>query len=242
MKVLLVDDEESARKNMRNKLEPYGAQILSIDEADGVQSGLSKVKTTDYDLIFLDIQMPDGTGFDFLEQLGEHNALIAFTTAYNDFALKAFDFAAIGYLLKPIDPFKLASVMEHAGQLKKNRNSQYKLLVESYKSKQIRKLAIPNQEGFLIAETGDILYLKSDGNYTIFYFRNSDKSVMSSKTLKEYSAILEPEGFFRVHQSYLINLSYAKEYKKNYNEVILTDGTKIPVARQKRSSFQAIFT
>lgn len=241
MNILIVDDEESARINLRNKLASFAQQIINIDEANGVQSALNRFQKNEYDLIFLDIQMPDGTGFDFLEQSGNNHSLVAFTTAHNDFALKAFEFAAIGYLLKPIDNEKLAQVMRHASQLKKNYSSQYKLLVESYKTKQIRKLVIPNHEGFLISEISDVLYVKSDGNYSEFYFKNEDKSIISSKTLKEYSSILEPEGFFRVHQSYLINLGFAKEYKKNYNEVILIDGTRIPVARQKRSIFQSIF-
>ncbi|MBL7811354.1 MAG: response regulator transcription factor [Bacteroidetes bacterium] len=241
MKILLVDDEESARKSMRNKLARYNGQVRSIDEADGVQSALLQINNQDYDLIFLDIQMPDGTGFDLLEKMGDHTSMVAFTTAYDDFALKAFEFAAIGYLLKPVDTDKLDMVMQHAGQLRSNRSSQYKLLVDSYREKKIRKLVIPNSEGFLITELSDILFIQSDVNYSVFHFVQSPKTLVSSKTLKEYTQILEPEGFFRVHQSYLINLSYAREYKKNYSEVVLTDGTHVPVARQKKMAFQALF-
>lgn len=242
MNILIVDDEESARKNLRMKLQPFAELIARITEADSVRQALTELKDQEFDLIFLDIQMPDGTGFDLLEQMGENTALVAFTTAFDEFALKAFEFAAIGYLLKPVDPEKLAMVMQHAGQMKRNRSNQYRLLVESYREKKVRKLVIPNAEGFLITDISDILYVKSDVNYSIFHFRDEQRPLVSSKTLKEYTHILEPEGFFRVHQSFLINLSYAREFKKNYNEVVLSDGTHVPVARQKKSAFQALFS
>ncbi len=241
MRILIVDDESSARSILERKLASYEGIISKIDQADGVKNALQALSDAEYDLIFLDIQMPDGTGFDLLEQMKDHQALVAFTTAHDEFALKAFQFAAIGYLLKPIDAEKLDAVMQMAAQVKQNRNTQYKLLVESYREKKVRKLVIPNSEGFLIAEIGDIIYVKSDINYSVFYFRDSKQTVTSSKTLKEYSSILESEGFFRIHQSYLINLSYAREYKKAFNEVVLSDGTKLPVARQKKAMFQAVF-
>lgn len=242
MRILIVDDESSARKLLVNKLQPHIAKISRITEADNVRNALEAIANDEFDLIFLDIQMPDGTGFDLLANIPDHQALVAFTTAHDEFALKAFEFAAIGYLLKPIDQAKLDHVFELAGQVKRNHQNQYKLLVESYREKKVRKLVIPNAEGFLISEISDILYVKSDINYSIFYFKDQAQSLVSAKTLKEYTAILESEGFFRVHQSYLINLSYAREFKKNINEVILSDGTRIPVARQKKASFQAVFS
>lgn len=241
MKILIVDDESSARVMLERKLAQYNNIINGIQHADGVKSALRTLEEDDFDLIFLDIQMPDGTGFDLLEKMQDKQALVAFTTAHDEFALKAFEFAAIGYLLKPVDSEKLDVVMQMACQMKQNRKNQYKLLVESYKEKKIRKLVVPNSEGFLITEISDIMYIKSDINYSEFYFTDNKPKLISSKTLKEYSQILEDEGFFRIHQSFLINLSFAREYKKAYNEVVLTDGTHLPVARQKKALFQAVF-
>lgn len=241
MRILIVDDESSARVMLERKLDIYSGIIENIKHADSVKSALQVLSENEFDLIFLDIKMPDGTGFDLLEQMEERQVVVAFTTAHDEFALKAFEFAAIGYLLKPVDSVKLENVMQMARQMKQNRNPQYKLLVESYKEKKIRKLVIPNAEGFLIAEIGDIMYVKSDVNYSEFYFRDNKRKLISSKTLKEYSQILESEGFFRIHQSYLINMTYAREYKKAYNEVVLTDGTQLPVARQKKALFLSYF-
>lgn len=242
MRVLIVDDESSARKLLINKLQKHNGLIGTIREAENVRNALEVLAEDEFDLIFLDIQMPDGTGFDLLEKMKDHSPLVAFTTAHDEFALKAFESAAIGYLLKPVDQEKLDAVVELAGQVKKNHTRQYKLLVESYREKKVRKLVIPNSEGFLITEISEILYVKSDVNYSVFYFKDQPNSLVSAKTLKEYAGILESEGFFRVHQSYLINLAYAREFKKNLNEVILTDGTHIPVARQKKASFQSVFS
>ena len=123
MKILIVDDESSARVMLERKLAQYNNIINGIQHADGVKSALRTLEEDDFDLIFLDIQMPDGTGFDLLEKMQDKQALVAFTTAHDEFALKAFEFAAIGYLLKPVDSEKLDVVMQMACQMKQNRKN-----------------------------------------------------------------------------------------------------------------------
>lgn len=241
MKVLIVDDEADARQNLERKLGIYTGRVSKIDHAAGVSEGLTMLQEHEYDLLFLDIRMPDGTGFDLLGKLPELSSMVVFCTAYDEFAIKAFEFAAMGYLMKPIDEKQLDIVMNRAEEKYQTISGQYKLLVESYREKKVRKIVIPNSAGFQISEISDILYLQSDGNYSVFHFVGQEPKLVSSKTLKEYEGILNLEGFFRIHQSYLINLTHVRKYNRTYNEAIMTDGTALPVARQKRSSFQNAF-
>lgn len=241
MKILLVDDENSARDNLERKLGLYLHNIERLDHADGVQSALEKLQNQTYDLMFLDIRMPDGSGFDLLSAMPELETLVVFCTAYDEFAVKAFEFAAMGYLLKPVDETQLQIVMKRAEEKLVTSSGQYKLLLESYREKKVRKLVIPNASGFLISEISDVLYIQSDGNYSEFHFDSEKSKIVSSKTLKEYQNILQQEGFFRIHQSYLINLTHVKEYRRAYSEVVMSNGVALPVARQKRTAFQEAF-
>lgn len=241
MKVLLVDDEHSARENLERKLRLYMRSIEKLDHADGVQNALEKLQNQTYDLMFLDIRMPDGSGFDLLSAIPELETLVVFCTAYDEFAVKAFEFAAMGYLLKPVDEAQLQLVIKRAEEKLLTSSGQYKLLLESYREKKVRKLVIPNASGFLISEISDVVYIHSDGNYSEFHFESEKAKIVSSKTLKEYQNILQQEGFFRIHQSYLINLTHVKEYRRSYNEVVMSNGAALPVARQKRAAFQEAF-
>lgn len=241
MRILVVDDEADARKLLMQKLHELRGASVSIYEASGVEDARQKLAEFDFDLLLLDIRMPDGTGFDLLAGLDSANTMVAFCTAYDEFALKAFDFAAIGYLLKPLDVAQIEQVLKRAEEKIQGTTGQYRLLVESYREKKIRKIVIPNSSGFLISEIGHILYIKSDGNYSEFHFMNGEPDIVSSKTLKEYQNILIGEGFFRIHQSFLINLAHVKEYRRTYSEVIMENGIALPVARQKRTEFQETF-
>ncbi|MCC7298311.1 MAG: response regulator transcription factor [Bacteroidia bacterium] len=241
MKILLVDDEHNAREFLEKKLAPFKSKIESIAHADGVQDAIKKLTEQEFDLMFLDIRMPDGTGFDLLAALPDMETMVVFCTAFDEFAVKAFEFAAMGYLLKPVDEEQLELVMHRVEEKFQSAPGQYKLLVESYRERKVRKIVIPNASGFLISEIGDVVYVKSDGNYSEFHFNNGEPTIVSSKTLKEYQNILSGEGFFRIHQTYLINLAHVKEYKRTYSEVVMLGGATLPVARQKRTSFQEVF-
>jgi two-component system LytT family response regulator len=241
MRILLVDDEADARNLLRQTLMEMRGDQLHIEEATGVAHAREMLNVSEFDLMFLDIRMPDGTGFDLLSSLSNTEMMVAFCTAYDEFAVKAFEFAAIGYLLKPIDKQQIEIVLNRAELQKQGSAGQYKLLVESYREKKVRKIAIPNASGFVISEIGDIVYVKSDGNYSEFHFNSGEPVLVSSKTLKEYQSILTGEGFFRIHQSYLINLAHVKEYRRTYSEVVMQDGSALPVARQKRTAFQEAF-
>lgn len=231
IRAIIIDDIANARISLKADLEDYCPQVEVVGEAEGVVSGAKKIKELNPDIVFLDIQMNDGSGFDLLEILPEINFKIIFTTASNEFAIKAFKFSAVDYLLKPIDPDELQLAVDKATNtvvsgvdtLKHN-------LVNG-----IERIALNSQDKIIVIKVEDILRLESSGSYTLFYTKNSEQ-ILVTKTLKEYDAMLSDQGFIRVHQSHLINLDAIKEYVKNDGGYIkMIDGKDIPVSSRKKS-------
>ncbi len=235
---IIVDDEVSSRETLTGMISAYCPEIRILGEAGGLQDGIATIESFKPDLVFLDIEMPFGTGFDLLEQLDEINFEIIFTTAYNQYAIKAIKIAALDYMLKPIDPKEL----QEAVQKLKNKNSSkqhFKLEVLSQLQQEqlndITRIAVPSAESLDIVEVEDISYCQSVSNYTIF-FLGSGQQLVSSKTLKEYESLLPPKKFLRVHQSYLVNLLQVKKYFKGRGGMLeLKDGTTIDVARDRKA-------
>ncbi|MEM9835123.1 MAG: LytTR family DNA-binding domain-containing protein, partial [Bacteroidota bacterium] len=177
-----------------------------------------------------------------LESLTEIDFTIIFVTAYSDFALRAFDFFTFAYLVKP---FKRNELIRVVSQFLATRNpsssSTVKVLSESMASRSIRKVVISEMDGFHIIPTEEIIYLKSDGNYTEFVLADQEKRV-GSKTLKEYDQVLQTEGFFRTHRSYLVNLSHVKSYtNQDGGTVIVSNGDHVPIGRRRMSAFRDYF-
>ena len=182
--------------------------------------------------MFLDIQMPDGTGFDLLEIIGETNFKLIFTTASDEFAIKAFKFSAIDYLLKPIDPDDLMRAVEKVEQ-QQQPTSRLDLLKENLNHP--KKIALNTVDKIHIVDIENVIRLQSDINYTKFFFKDGSKLIVT-KTLKEFDKMLSDHHFIRIHQSHLVNVNMIKEFIKQNGEVILTDGTKIPVSTRKKST------
>ncbi len=246
IKAIIIDDEKPARFMLRNLLETQLSNDIEIlAEADDVDTGLTAILSHQPDLVFLDIQMPQGTGFDLLEQLEEVNFEVIFITAYNDYAVKAFQFSAFDYLMKPIKSDALMSTIEklkeHLVLLRENTGKRLKVLVESYDDEKIRKLVINGMEGFKVFELNDIYYLSGNRNYTDFVVEGHSK-MTASKTLGEYEALLTDHGFFRIHQGSLINLRHVKEYRKgDGGSVIMKNGDELKVSRQRKADFVSRF-
>ena len=243
MRIAIIDDEEDARYLVRKALEKtYHEHISLIVEVDGVTAAQKLLTRENIDLIFLDIQMNDGTGFDLLEQLPDLEAQIVFVTAYDEFALRAFDFYAFAYLVKPFKQKTLEDVMDrliHGHQ--EAAATDLRLLTDAYQNGHLQKIVVSELEGFHVVPITNILYLKSDNNYTEFFLRDSTH-LTSSKTLKEYERLLEAEGFFRSHRSYLINLAQVRGYTRtDGGSVIMQDGASIPIGRRKQAEFRKKF-
>ncbi len=240
IRAVIIDDEEDARDVLANILTEHFASIKLVGQADDIESGVQVIQKSNPQLVFLDIKMPGGTGFDLLERIPEKDFEVVFITAYDTFTMKAFEFSAIGYLLKPIRVKDLKKTVERLEKfLLKDTDKRLKVLIENYGigEGKIKKLVIPNIEGFEVLEIEDIIRCEGERNYTNFVLTNG-KKILVSKTLKEYDELLSEHGFFRIHQSSLVNLHHVKKYiKSGGGKVEMSDGTKMQVARQRKVAF-----
>lgn len=209
-----------------------------VGEADGCQSGIEAIRKYEPEVVFLDIQMPDGSGFKLLETLDEINFEIIFTTAYDQFAIKAIKYSALDYLLKPIVPAELKAAVGKVEQKKGDGtiNKHIRVLVDnnSEKSSSSKRIILSTSEGMHVIDVRDIIRCESDDYYTRFFIKER-KTIMVSRTLKEHEELLSEYGFIRPHKSHLINLRYIKSYlKTDGGYILLEDGTQVPVSRRKR--------
>jgi len=242
MKVLIVDDEEYVRIALTEMLKLHCPEIDHINVADSISEGRKAIETMMPDLVFLDICLSDGKGFDLLKGLVDLPFKIIFITAYEEYAIKAFKFSAIDYLLKPIDVDELISAVNKAGKTIENENT--KILTEAFLRNQEssqKKIALKTTEAIHLIDVKDIVRCNSDGNYTNFIIDNN-KSLMVSKTLKEFEELLVPYGFVRIHQSHLINVNFIEKYdKRSGGFIVLKDGAEVPVSTRKREELLKIF-
>jgi len=242
---VLIDDDHNLRNGMKAMLSLYAPEINIIGEAESVKTGTQLIEKTNPEIIFLDIMMNDGSGFDILEQLNKKiSSHIVFVTAHEKFAIKAFRFSALDFLLKPVDPEDLQTVIKKIKNIT-NQNSENKnieLLLEniSKKNEIFKKIALSTSDGIHLFEIKNIIRCESVDNYTKFHFKNH-KMVMISKTLKEYEELLSDQGFERIHQSHLINLNELKSYiKKDGGFVVMSDDSQLPVSQRKKERLQEL--
>ena len=240
---VIIEDEPKARRSLELMLKMYCPVVSVVGFAESVSEGVGVINKCNPNLIFLDIKLKNGSGFDLLKQFNEYSFRIIFTTAFEEFAVKAFKLSALDYLLKPIDPEELQAAVKKGEQVLTRENTafQVKSFLENYNpTAQEKTLVLKTTDNIFLIKTTEILYCESDKNYTRFYLNNKQK-ILVSRTLKEYEEILEPFHFLRIHQSFLINLSFLDQVKKRENQVVLTNGTKLPVStRKKETLFKAL--
>ena len=233
MRTVIIDDEPKSRQTLANFINKYAPTLVIVGEAGCVESGVDLIDKIKPDLVFLDIQMPDGTGFDLLGQIQFSEFKLIFCTSYDQYAVKAFRFSAIDYIIKPIDPdiFKAAINKIEADT---TTNDKVKLEVLDTNKNKIQRLALSSTDGISIVKICDIIRCESNVNYTRFCLQNA-KGIIVTKTLKEYDELLSPQGFIRVHKSHLVNIDYIKKYIKGEGGFVeLVDKTKIEVSRRKK--------
>lgn len=239
LKAIIVDDEPKARENLQILLQDFVKGVEVVALCQDIAEAMEAVNTKSPDIVFLDIQLQRETGFDLLTRLKEINFEVIFTTAYTEYAIKAFKFSAIDYLLKPID---IEDLKKAVGKVEKrvnnNMNSRLKELVQNLKfeSTENYKLALPTLEGLVFIKVNDIIYCEASSNYTQIY--TSEGKYLVSKTLKEYDELLSDHNFFRIHNSYLININSIKKYVKgDGGYVVLKDNTSLDVSKRKKEAF-----
>jgi len=238
LKIVIIEDEKKARDSLRKMIEMYADNVEQMAEAENVQTGTEAIRRHNPNIVFLDIHMPDGSGFDVLKQIDKVDFKIIFVTAFEEYAIKAFKFSALDYLLKPIDPDELIKALEIAEQSIEKENAALKMEafmtnINNMKNG-VKKIVLKTAESIHLVQVDDIVRLESTGNYSRFHF-TSRKPLLVSKTLKEFDEMLNPYGFMRVHQSHLINLDHILQYEKsNGGSVILSDNQPVPVSLRKK--------
>ncbi|MFZ9029319.1 MAG: LytR/AlgR family response regulator transcription factor [Crocinitomicaceae bacterium] len=238
-KVLIIDDENRTRQLIANMIDSFGFDVQTIPEGENVESGIKAIEKHNPDIVFLDIQMPDGTGFDVLRSIEDKNFVVIFITAHEEFAIKAIKFSALDYLLKPVDPTELEAALKKAiaALHEESEGSQFEALQKNINPHEKRRLVLKTQESVHVVDLDDIIRCEADRNYTSFFLTNN-KKILVSKTLKEYETLLSGHHFLRVQQSHLININYVERYdKKNGGAVVMKDGSEVPLSSAKREVF-----
>jgi two-component system LytT family response regulator len=241
IKAVIIDDVEKARSALKSDIKTYCPNVQIIGEADGVESGLQLINSVTPDVIFLDIRMADGSGFDLIAKIRQQGSIpfqIIFTTAYDEYAIKAFKFSAIDYLLKPVDHEDLIQAVQkiNVKDVQSSLKENIELLLESMQviKTSNKRIALNSVDKVQVVNVDDIIQCESQKNYTLFYLTNK-KQVLVTRTLKEFEDMLESDNFLRVHHSHLINVKHLKEYiKTDGGYAIMSDGSQVPVSVRKK--------
>jgi two-component system LytT family response regulator len=244
LKTLIIDDEQHVRQSLSYLLGKVCPSVKMVGEADSVATGLQAIRAKLPELVLLDIQLGDGTGFDLLRHFDNIDFRVIFITAYEKYAIEAFGFSAIDYILKPVNPEKLAEAVNRAQQLvQQSFTLQLSVLKENLEKKDLkeRKIILRNQENIYLLDVGSIIHCESDGCYTTFETSEGEK-IMVSNQLKEYDDLLTESGFFRAHRSHLINLKHIRRFEKQEGGyLIMTNNIRVPVSAARRERLLELF-
>lgn len=242
MKAILIDDEPNATEALTNMLQLTAPDVQVIAVTNDPKVGLEMLRNAQLDLLFLDIQMPHLSGFELLNRLGKTNFSIIFTTAYDQYALQAFKYSAVDYLLKPIDLDELEVAVNKVRAQIQTQQPDFSALERLFQQVQkpgSQRLSLPVSDGLVFVQIADIIRLESDSNYTLF-FLNTGEKILVSRTMGYYESLLEAHNFCRVHHSHLINMAQVQRYlKTDGGYAIMSDGSKVEISRRKKDDFVA---
>lgn len=241
LKAIVIDDEMHSRETMKNLLEEFCDDVEVLAVIGTIDEAVIAIPKLNPDVVFLDIELQTGTGFDILSQLNTINFEVVFTTAFEQYAIKAVKFSSLDYLLKPIDLEELQIAVEKAKKIRNQDtyNKQLETLIFNLKQQNAneRKICLSTSEGFEFINVEDIIYCKADGSYTQFQLKNK-QSHLVSKHLKEYESLLSDQNFMRVHNSYLINLKQVAKYvKSDGGYILMNNDHTASVSRNKKELF-----
>jgi two-component system, LytTR family, response regulator len=240
IRAILIDDEVHCLETLALLLGRYCKEVEIVEQCRSAKKGLEAIKTHQPDLVFLDIEMPVMNGFELLEQFSEIPFSVIFCTSYDQYAIKAFRFSALDYLLKPIDPNELVAAVKKVSS-KKNlpMAEQFDLLLKQIKHQgsNFEKIAVPTLEGFELIRADQIIYCEANDNYTFLYLKDKSKAV-ASRTLKEMQELLSDfKHFERVHNSYVVNMNEVKKYVRGEGGYLLmSDGSTVSISRSRKDS------
>jgi two-component system LytT family response regulator len=243
LKTVIVDDEPDAVGFINSIIGEYCPELEVVGKAGNINEGVSEIKLNKPDLVFLDVEMPNGTGFDLLAQFPEKEFEVVFITAFNHYAIKAIKFSAVDYILKPININEFIEAVKRVIEKRKNKTSRssdaLKVLMENLRSPHPSRLAIPTSEGMEYLNPKDIIRIESDRSYS-WFFITGNRKVLVSRHLKEFQDLLGDRSFFRSHNSHLINLRFVRKFIRHEGGIIeMQDGTQIPISRGRKDLFLA---
>ena len=234
MKAVIIDDQSYIRENLKMLLHKFAPEVEILAEAVGVKSGLECLRSYQPELVFLDIEMADGTGFDLLSLVKERTFRVIFVTGHDGYAIRAFRAAAIDYLLKPIDPDDLVEAVAKAKFQKPIHEIQVSEVIYAQLTEKVKQLVLSDSDNVYLVQLAEIVRCQSEDNYTRF-FLSDGRILLISKTMKEFAELLEKSGFFRSHQSHLINLAFFDHLdKRDGGTIFLKDGSTVPLATRKK--------
>lgn len=241
MRAIIIDDESKSRSAISSMVKKYCPDVAIVAEADGMKNGIEEIQKHNPDLIFLDIQMRDGSGFDLLKQIDDITFKIIFITAHNEFAINAFKFSAVDYLLKPINGRDLSDAVQRAQKMITKEEADLKMSVLNGNAQSAEKrIVLKTTDSIYIANLRDIVRCEADGNYTNIHLQDG-KKILMSKSLKEFDDMFSGAGFFRIHNAHLINLAYLEKVKRSRGgEVMMKDASIIPVAFARKQALMKV--
>ena len=237
---VIIDDEERGRQYLSDILKDHCPHIQIVGTADSVGTAVFAIRESQPDIVFLDINMPRGSGFDVLEKVGDVKFEVIFTTAHDEYALQAIKVAATDYLLKPIDPDELIIAVSKANQNNREKaawQSRFEDLLKQLSSNGNQKVSFPTLTGAILLDPEEITHCQADGAYTTLFLKGQPK-MMISTNIGEIEQKLSSKGFFRTHNSYLVNLKHVRQYYKgNPGYIELTDRSSVTLSRRRRDGF-----
>ncbi len=240
LNAIIVEDEANSREILRNYLAKYCANVNLMGEAATINDGLKLISENVIDLVFLDVEMPFGNAFDFLDQVPDRSFETVFVTAYNQYAMDALNHHAAYYLMKPINIDELVKAVEYVAEIREKENALEDRILKPDIDKVSGKITLPQQDGFRVLNVSDILYCKADDNYTEIYLVN--QRIVVSKTLKYFEEALSSFPFARIHKSYLVNVNEVIKYKKGKGgSVVVSNGKELLVSASKKKDFLSYF-
>ena len=244
IRCVLVDDESNSLEMMEWLLQTYCPQVKIEAMCNSAEKAIDVIEKVKPDVVFLDIEMPQMNGFDMLEQFDKLFFDVIFCTAYDQFAIKAFKYSALNYLLKPVDPDDLKETIQRIEERRAiPTRDQLELLMQGIRSQKptASRIALTTNDGMIFVSTSDILYCEAESNYTSVVL--SDRKIVVSKTLKEIDEALSGQDFFRVHNSFLININHIQKFVRgDGGYVIMSDGKSVGISRSRKQEFMEMFS
>jgi len=236
MRTVIIDDEKQARETLGAFISKYCPQLEIVGEADGVVSGEAVIKDKKPHVLFLDVQMQDGTGFDLLDKIAEKNFRVIFVTAHDVFAIKAIRYSAFDYLLKPVRPTELIETSEKLTK-ESQSNLQFQAeILNNFRQHNKKKIALPTTDGIRFLDIAKIVNCEAESCYTHIYTQDNER-ITVTRTLKEYTELLPESNFFRTHKSHLINLNFVERFvNRDGGYIVMQNKKQIPVAKARREN------